>query len=191
MFLAGLSKISFVKSETMDRLLPESAADFSALDVMIVHEDNLTGVRAQKLFNRIMHYLQVSPRLGARFWEFDVLRNRALMESAARTARFSDIVILSIHARERLPAAVQVWIREWLRIRPDRPCSFVALLDEAETARDPHPLIARLRTLAEGAGLDFFYWIFGPQARNMDLNFSPAVHLAGPPKSRAHLAARD
>jgi hypothetical protein len=173
-----------MKPDTTELLFPELADDLSALDVMIVHEDNFTGVRAQHLFNRIMHYLHVSPRLEARFWKFNLLRNRTLMRSAAQAARFSDIVILSTHARQNLPAEAHAWIREWLRIRPDRPCSLVALLDAGETVAEL-PLIAELREMLDEASVDFFYSLFQPPPR--ELNLAPLIGFQNLAKSRTAL----
>jgi hypothetical protein len=150
-----------MKPLVVDSFFPDLADDLSILEVMIVHEDDSTRLRAINFFHRLVHHLHFTEEFPPQIWRFDRLRNPAMRQRATRVAADSDIIILSAHARNEFPTEVQTWLNDWLREKENRPCSLIALLDNnAVDLQTQRSLISRLRTLTRKAGVEFFYWMF-------------------------------
>ena len=150
-----------MKPLVADPFFPDLADDLSILEVMIMHEDDSTRLRAINFFHRLVHHLHLAEEFPPQIWRFDRLQHPVLRHRATRVAADSDIIILSAHARNKFPEEVQAWLNEWLRVKENRPCSLIALLDDNELdLHTQRSLLSRLRNLTRKAGVEFFYWMF-------------------------------
>jgi hypothetical protein len=137
----------------------------SAFKIFVVHEDTLTGVRAAAVLGRLADYLDHEPVIQNEIWKFDSLAHPALYEQASEQAIAADMIIVSAGGGQALPAHVEDLVADALAHKQGRPAAVVALLDlKLQGAAEPSPVCARLRQLAENAGVDFFcntgesYW---------------------------------
>ena len=97
----------------------------------------------------------MEPRID--LWRFDLLDSPEVCHEAAQGAAEADLVVVSTHGGAELPAGVELWLNDWVRLRGSEPCAMVLSLDLSVEPRADHaqPLVY-LRALAERAGLNLF-----------------------------------
>src|ERR1051325_527110 len=83
------------------------------INVVIAYEDFETGKHAKKTYDFLVEHLSEQCRFINQMWKFDVLSIPKLREMAAKDAAMADIVIVSCHGAEDLPADVKAWIELW------------------------------------------------------------------------------
>lgn len=127
------------------------------LHVVLVYEDFSTGLRARQAFQPVARQLEVDADINVGLWNFDLLREPALLERAATEAAKADIVFLSAHGQGELPGAANLWLKQWFERRGAEPCALVVLLDTlAGDTAATNRTWAALRATALAAGLDVF-----------------------------------
>jgi hypothetical protein len=87
------------------------------LDVVLVYEDFSTGLRARQAFEQVVRQLEMEADFNVDLWEFDLLREPALRERAAKEAAKANILFLSAHGQGELPGTVNLWLKQWLEHR--------------------------------------------------------------------------
>ncbi len=124
--------------------------------VTILHEDLPTALCAKALFDCVVPELDGAD-LDIDYWRFDALRDAELRAESVSAAQSSAIIVFSIRDRKRLPLEVKEWVAQWVRVRGDHPCAFVALLGARQNeSAERHPILKQLQLAAERAGADFF-----------------------------------
>ena len=132
--------------------------DIPRLGVLILYEDISTGLRAKRSLDLLPKPLPAPAPLSTKLWRIDLLSDPLLGEQAALEAAGADLIILSVHGRGELPAAVRAWLNSWLDRKPNRPCALGVLLDSDEASRGGgNPVIAYAQQVAAAAGANLFY----------------------------------
>ena len=93
------------------------------LDVLVVYEDFGTGLRARRALDQTAQQLTVEADLQVNMWSFGLLRAPALYEQAANEAAEADIVFVSAHGPDELPASLKLWVQRWLARKGGGPCA--------------------------------------------------------------------
>jgi hypothetical protein len=92
-------------------------------------------------------------------WKIDdLVERRAFREGVAALAH-ADIIVVSLHEADRLPATVYLWVNLWLQARSVRPGALVALLVPREASTSSSAAIETRRYLSAVASqghLEFF-----------------------------------
>ncbi len=97
------------------------------LDVLLVHEDLSTELRARQAFEQVRPQIEMDADVD--LWKFDLFREPGLLERAATEAAKADIVFLSAHGQGELPARANKWLERWFESRSGEPSAVVVLLD--------------------------------------------------------------
>jgi hypothetical protein len=125
------------------------------LEVLLLYEDLGTALRARRLLDHLPGQPGRETDLHTRLWRLDLLGQPLLAEQAAIEAAAADVIILSLHGSEDLPAEVRNWLNRWLDHKEDRPYALAASLDAAPTeSRDRNHLLEDLRQFAASAGVE-------------------------------------
>ena len=135
------------------------------LGALVVYEDFQTGLRARQTLYRLAHRLEADVESRLNLWRMDLLEEASLCARAAQEAAEADIVFVSAHGGEKLPAAVNLWMEEWLCQKGSERCALVLSLDAiAQRTAAATQTVAGLEALAQLANVDVF----------LDINESPA-----------------
>ena len=103
----------------------------SGPEVLVVHEDLPTGLRASAVFKNLENWLGTETRFLINWWRFGMVQDAELAELALKQAKRADIVFLSIHSDRNLPTAIRNWLLQWLEMREFKPCALVVSLDSS------------------------------------------------------------
>ena len=127
------------------------------LNVLLMYEDFSTGLRARQLLDAVVNSVDLEVDFRAKLWRFDLLREPALLRRATDEAAKADMVFLSAHGRNDLPAAVHSWFKRWLERKGSEPCALAVALDpDTEHCPTRNRVLAALGTVARPAGVDVF-----------------------------------
>ena len=128
--------------------LCQSWKDARHLAVLGAYEDSSAGARVYEFCRELSKILGQQceiTKVTCPFNEFCIPQFRAV---AADEAALSDLIIISAHQAESLPAEVRSWIEMWLGQTGSRPKVLVALFD-AVYRGNPDPLRVYLKEVAE------------------------------------------
>jgi hypothetical protein len=145
------------------------------MGVSIIYEDFATGIRAKEWLDRLRRQMDQDIEFEVELWRFDLLPASSFREDAATDAAAADMIILSAHRSDDLPASVRAWMNRWLSLKDDRSTAFVLLLDES--GRNS-PLLADLQSVAQKAGLALFYQFCGTRRFDAGLNIDRLTERA-------------
>ncbi len=134
--------------------------DTRRLDVIILYEDLVTGLRAKETIDRIARQLEMDAEFTINLWRFELLRSPGVRRRVVREARQASLILFSAHGREDLPAEVKQWIEEWREQQQSDYCAFVVLLDACEKQVD-NPVLTYLERTATEAKLGLFHQFCG------------------------------
>ena len=134
---------------------PESIPVFS---VVIAYEDFATGKYAKRASDFVVANLSREWQVTRQMWKFEVLSIPELREMAAKDAAVADLIVVSSHGHDELPADVKGWIEMWRGCEAGAS-ALVALFDSppgrAGHARATH---AYLAGVAKRGQMEFFVW---------------------------------
>ena len=126
--------------------------------VVIAYEDFKTGRHAKQACDFLVANLSHEWQVTSQMWKFEVLSIPELREMAAKDAAMADLIIVSSHGDDELPADVKGWIEMW-RGGEGGASALVALFDSppgrAGHARATH---AYLAGVAKRGQMEFFAW---------------------------------
>ena len=122
--------------------------------VSAVHEDSVTGLRAEEFCQSLVRGLARTPEISKEMWLLTELRTAPLRAIAAREAAAADLVIVSVHHAETLPSEVKSWIDLWLKQRTRRPAVLLALFDPPYLGTSSS-IQAALRDVAQRGNMEF------------------------------------
>jgi len=97
--------------------------------VSAAHEDFATGARADEFCQTLAKCLDGKCEIAKELWPLTELRTPKLRAIAAGEAAAADLVIVSVHHAEALPAEVLSWIDLWLKQKGRRTTVLAALFD--------------------------------------------------------------
>jgi hypothetical protein len=123
------------------------------LKAVLIYENFAAGVRARWFCEKFVRLLNV--RLEETNWSFEALEIRKMREAAASAARKSDVVMLSMSGRKKLPGTIKTWLDMWLWLLDNEDPAFVGLF-AASAPRHICSIRAYLDSAARDAGIDFF-----------------------------------
>jgi hypothetical protein len=109
----------------------EFEREFFGPEVLIVHEDSPTGLRAREVLNSLVNRLEIKICFLIGLCRFGMLEYAELVEPVLQQAKRTDIVFLSLHGNRELPVAVRNWLLRWLETRDFKPCALVVSLDSS------------------------------------------------------------
>jgi hypothetical protein len=119
-----------------------------------VHEDSVTGARAEEFCQTLSRSLGLSCELTKELWLLTELRTTDLRAIAAKEAAAAELVIISVHHAETLPNEVKSWIELWLKQKGRRSVVLLALFDPPHRGTSGS-IQAYLRAVAERGNMEF------------------------------------
>jgi hypothetical protein len=129
----------------------------ATIHAVIAYQDFATGARAKHALDHIAHETGHEGEFAQTMWKFDVLRMPKLRDMAAEEAAIADLIVISAHGDDSLPAAVREWIEDAAARRGQRAGGIVLLLDRLDGIFEgPRGIRAYLRKIAREADLDYF-----------------------------------
>ena len=137
------------------------------LEVLIVHEDLATGVRAREALVNLEKQIEIKTNFILSLCRFGMLGEPDLAETALDQARRADIVFLSLHGERDIPPVVRDWLLCWLETRDFKPCALVVSLDAS--ARE---------NIKSNSTLNFLRVITAPLEVDLFLHFGSAPFTA-------------
>ena len=84
------------------------------------YEDTATGARADEFCQSLTLLLGAGCELTKQMWPLSELRLPQLRAIAAVEAAFADLVIISVHHSEALPADLINWMEQWSQRKDKR-----------------------------------------------------------------------
>jgi hypothetical protein len=99
------------------------------LVVSAAHEDFATGARVEDFCETLARSLGCKCQITKELWPLMELRTPKLRAIAASEASRADLVIVSVHHGEALPAEIQSWVDLWGKQRNSRAGVLLALFD--------------------------------------------------------------
>lgn len=126
--------------------------------VVIVYEDFRTAAQAKRAYDFLAANLTHEWQVTSQMWKFELLRIPELREMAANDAAKANLIIVSCHGDEELPAGVTDWIEMWQGEKGE-PVALVALFDRPpEQAEHARATQACLERVAKRGHMEFFTW---------------------------------
>lgn len=127
------------------------------MQVVLVYEDFSTGLRARRVFGEVVNQCPFGIDVDLELWRIELLHEPALFERAVNESAKADIVFLSAHGQDELPAAVKLWLQHWLARKGDKPGALAVSLDPGvrSSAAEARTL-EFLQVVARPAGVEVF-----------------------------------
>jgi len=126
-----------------------------ALNVAVVYQDAFTRQWAGRVCELMAGVVGQDAIHGTECKISDLVQPSAYWEGVAALAH-ADVIVVSLHVADRLPAAFYLWVNLWLQERSGRPGVFVALLvAPKESNAEARETRRYLSTLASQGHLDF------------------------------------
>jgi hypothetical protein len=100
-------------------------------EVLVVHEDSPTGLRAREALDNLADQLEIKTCFLISLCRFGMLEDAELAEPVLQQAKRTDILFLTLHGDRELPTAVRNWLLCWLETRDFKPCALVVSLDSS------------------------------------------------------------
>jgi len=126
--------------------------DRSAVGIVILHEDLITGIRVTAMLDRLFN--EADTKSHREIWKYDSLRHHTLWDQAAA----ADMTVISAFGNSELPDHIKDWVETVLFQKQSRPPSVLVLLDwQPETINpgEPSALSLYLREQTMKYGVDF------------------------------------
>lgn len=93
------------------------------------YEDSVTGARADDFCHGLTRLLGAGCELTKQMWPLSELRLPQLRSIAAAEAAFADLVIISVHHSEAMPADLTSWMEQWSQRKDKRVRVLLGLFD--------------------------------------------------------------
>lgn len=126
-------------------------------NVVIVYEDFAAGKHAKETYDYLVHQLGRDFDFTNQMWKFDVLGNCKMNELAVKDAVMADLIIVSTHGTDELPAEVKAWLEHWVTLKSNA-MALVYLVDHPNIQESPESAATRsyLQDAAKRAAIGFF-----------------------------------
>ena len=87
------------------------------LTAVAAYEDGLTEARVHEFCRNLAAFVGNGCEITKQMWLLSQLRIGGLRAIAAGEAAAADVVIVSLHFSEQLPAEVESWVKAWVESR--------------------------------------------------------------------------
>ena len=124
------------------------------VSVVAASEDSTTGARADDFCASLARSLGTEYAFNKQSWPLTELRLPQLRAIAAEEAARADMVIVSVHHAEALPAELTNWIEQWVHHKHKRVRVLLALFDPIQQGVCA-TIRAYLADIAQQAHIDF------------------------------------
>ena len=142
---------------------PGSSAVNWQLQVVIAYDEILAGKHALRAMASFGRGRAEDVAFHLATWSFSRLANEGWAEAAAGDAVRADILIIATSSANPLPTAVRQWTESAIRRKQGSAATVVALFGPEENPDGSgSSRLEAIRSMAHGAGLDFF----APTARH-------------------------
>jgi hypothetical protein len=134
-----------------------SAREYATtLEVLVVHEDMPTGLRAKQVLDRLGKEPDVNLHFVVKLWTFKSLHDPLLHQHALHDVNDISILFLSLHGHLELPPHVCELVDRWVADRKG-PGALVVSLDEGlQHSPVTRAILDCLRTKVLFGGVDLF-----------------------------------
>jgi hypothetical protein len=126
--------------------------------IVIAYNDFAAGTQAMRLYQLLAAKFGDDFQFRISLWNFGVLCETDLLQTAITDAVNARVVIIAIHGENELSAPAREWIDSWTRHRPHHG-ALLALLDGAKF-HSASPTEIYLKDAAAAANMDFLIQIF-------------------------------
>jgi hypothetical protein len=128
----------------------------TTLEVLVVHEDMPTGLRAKQVLDRLGRGPAINLHFVVKLWTFKSLHDPLLHQHAVNDANDVSILFLSVHGHLELPVHVCELVDQWVAGRQD-PGAVVVSLDESfRDSPVASAILDDLRSKVLFGGVDLF-----------------------------------
>ena len=124
------------------------------LVLLAMFEDSATCHRVKEFCRGLCRDLDGYCKVTQHLWVASTLCWRELQEIAAEEACASDLIVISAHQAENMPAEVRHWFDLWALQKRTRPAVLLALLDASSEVR-AGSMRAYLQEVARRGGMEF------------------------------------
>jgi hypothetical protein len=122
--------------------------------VTVMYEDHLTHDRARELCDSVLAQFWGVLDFDFSWWGFDLLQTPALLQAAAEAAARAQLIVVSAHAGQRLPAPAEAWVARWRALRTIKGGILAGLIGTVQE-RGTVPLTLYLSQVAREARMGF------------------------------------
>lgn len=109
--------------------ISERGGKSNKLTAVAAYEDAATGARAEEFCESLGRLLGSNCELTKQMWPLSELRLPQLRSIAAGEAARADVVLVSVHHSEALPADLASWVEQWAHLKHKRVCVLLGLFD--------------------------------------------------------------
>lgn len=118
-----------IREDTKSSGRIELEREFFGPEVLVIHEDSATALRARAALNNLENQLEIKICFLISLCRSGMLEDAELAELVLQQAKRTDIVFLSLHGDRELPTAIRNWLLRWLETRDFKPCALVVSMD--------------------------------------------------------------
>ena len=124
------------------------------LELVLAYEDKSTCERAKRAVESVLRKPEVNSRSQFHLWPLDALSDPGTKERAAEEAAAADILVVSLHGRNRLADQAESVLKRCVSRRHRKPRALVISLDsEAKPLTEANHTITQLRATAMRSGV--------------------------------------
>jgi len=127
-----------------------------SLKILLVYGNKATARLGARVSNSLRRKLGSEFQVAQSIWNAELLRSPKLRALAAREARDSDIVIVSLSEGAPLSPEISHWFNLWKRRHRSVPSALVALLNREENSANARVTEETLHRFADRARMEFF-----------------------------------
>lgn len=144
------------------------------LELVIAYEDKFTAARAKRAVESVLSRPELNACPQLNLWRFDALNDPEITKQAEQHASAADILVVSMHGRNRLTAQAENRLIKWVGRKRRKPRALVISLDfEAQALVETNPTVGELRSTAIRSG------------------FTVLLHFGEPPRAKPDTVIAD
>ena len=129
----------------------------SALNVLLLYEDAVTGVRAKLLVDQLVEHVNLIVSFHLSLCRFDMLSIPALRQLDPEESLSSDILVIAAHGHDDLPQGVRAWLERWFARNPEGSRALALSLDDrARGSSHANQIQHSLQAAGSRAGVEVF-----------------------------------
>jgi hypothetical protein len=114
-------------------------------------------MRAKHFYDSLTEEVEEECDFSLKLWNFQVLANSEISNSAAQVAARADFVIISLRGKVGLPSEIKGWVETWSRLIANRSAALIVLANKPRTKDSTAAsTLSYLRSVANRRGIAFF-----------------------------------
>lgn len=139
------------------------------LELVLAYEDKFTAERAKHAVESVLSKPELNACPQLNLWRLDALNDPEMKKQAEQQASAADILVVSLHGRNRLAAHAENRLKEWVGRKRTKPRALVISLDfEAQSLVETNPTVAVLRSTAVRSGFTVLLHFGEPTRSKLD-----------------------